>query len=170
MVVDVSKRQPITSNALVWLYRLEEKATTEAASGMALESEATLTKTRDEVETEVKRGTFVTPGKLTIKGSAETFLAVEDPLIEDLESAIDEGKRVEFWYVNSAISKGADKFSGEFFTGIITSLTKSAGVNDSIKLSFEYSLNAPGAKGDVTFTEEQVAVANTVFKDSTIQS
>lgn len=161
------ENRAVEGKQIVWLYRLEsDRLAGESATGMALETNAELTKSRDAETLVTKRRTYRMPAGFDYTGSATTYYGTNDPMVDKMDDAIDNGELVEFWLIETAVANEDGKFKSEYYTGYITSLSKTSGAEGAVEVSLEYALEAPGAKGYATLTEEQQEVARTVFVDT----
>lgn len=159
--------RPTTGKTVIWLYRTEsQKLAGKEAWGMALETNAELNKSRSTELLQTKRRAFRIPGSYEITGSATSFYSEADTSIETMNDAIDNAELIEFWLIETMIKNEEGKFKAEFFEGYITSFVKSAPTEGAVEVQLEYELDAPGAKGYATLTEEQEEVVSVVFRDT----
>lgn len=154
---------------VILLFRLLEDATKEAAFKLAFQTEHENTKSKDSDSVATKDGPIRTPGALEFDFSATSILALNDPYVEKLETALDEDKLIEIWEINRA-EKGtggdADKYKATYYQGYVTSFGKNPNAEDSVELSLEFGINGKGAKGYATLSADQEEVVQYVFKDT----
>lgn len=154
---------------VILLFRLLEDATKEAAFKLAFQTEHENTKSKDSDSVATKDGPIRTPGALEFDFSATSILALNDPYVEKLETALDEDKLIEIWEINRAekgMGEDADKYKATYYQGYVTSFGKNPNAEDSVELSLEFGINGKGAKGYATLSAEQEEVVQYVFKDT----
>ena len=91
---------------IIWLYRVLEDATSEAAFKIGYQMESELSESRDADLTITKDGGVRIPGALESEGSMTSVLASHDTYIKKLRQALRDGKLCEFWEINKADSDG----------------------------------------------------------------
>ena len=160
--------QPSQGSKFVILYRRLDKAATEDAKGMALETDSELSKTRSTERLNTKAGSYVTPSVVEVSGSASSFFAQGDTAIRELEDSIYSPIPTEFWFIDQNIQNEDGKFEAEYFQGFVTDFTKTGATEGALSASLSYELSAPlePARGWATLTREQAAVVNYVFRDT----
>jgi len=153
-----------------WLYRLAEEESTTAAWGLAYTTENGYSKSKDSDSTATKDGAVVTPGAMEVTGSATTLYKIGDPNIDKMESALDNGSRMQFWRINTK-EKGtdtdADKYKAKYFEGYLTSFEETDNAEDNVEYSLEFSLEGKGENGFATFDPENAQANAYKFKDTT---
>lgn len=162
--------EAVQGKQIVYLFRPLDKATVNAASVLAFATDNERTKSKDAESTATKDGNIRTPGVSETEITATAILAKGDTLIDDLDAAMENDKVVECWEVNKAepgTDSNSDKFKAMYFQGYITELSRSSGAEDMVEVSITYGANGAGKSGYATLSQEQQAVADYVFKDTT---
>lgn len=160
--------EAVQGKQLIYLYRIQEKAATEAATQIAFTTENERTKSKDADSTATKDGSIRTPGTSESEVSATSILAQGDTTIDNLEAAMDEDKLLEIWEVNlaNAHESEANKFYATYYQGYLTEVSLSSSAEDYVEVSLTFGLNGDGAKGYATVTQEQQDMAAYVFTDT----
>lgn len=163
-----SEKTAVSGKKIVYMYRIASKAATVAGTALAFTTENSRTKSKDADTTATKDGTIRTPGASEVEISATSILAKGDTLISDLEDAMDKDELIEIWEANLDEKVGGigNKFKGMYFQGYITEMEMSSNAEDNVEVSLTFGINGSGARGEVTVTEEQQAIAAYVFKDT----
>lgn len=161
----------VSGKKIVYLYRILEDAAADDAVALAFTTENTRTKSKDADVTETKDGSIRTPGAAEVEITATSLLVKGDSLIDKLEEAMDADKIIEIWEVNleepASGTNGTGKFKGRYFQGYLTEFEKTSSAEDFVECSLTFGVNGSGAKGDVTVSAEQQAIAEYVFADTT---
>lgn len=161
----------VSGKKIVYLYRILSEAATNAATALAFTTENTRTKSKDADVTETKDGSIRTPGAAEVEITATSLLVKGDPLIDNLEDAMDDDEIIEIWEVNledpATGANNTNKFKGRYFQGYLTEFEKTSSAEDFVECSLTFGVNGSGVKGDVTVTAEQQALAEYVFADTT---
>lgn len=155
---------------IIWLFRVLDNAGTEAAYRIAFQTEGELTETRDSDSVPTKDGILRVPGQLEVEGSFTAIFSRDDPNEKKLRDALRDGKKVEFWEIDSAnegTSTDAGKFEATYYQGYLTERSKSFNAEDHAEISYSYSMEGKGQDGYATLTAEQAEVVQYVFKDTT---
>ncbi|MGC4020252.1 MAG: phage major tail protein, TP901-1 family [Muricomes sp.] len=161
----------IQGKRIVYLYRILKESTTNDATAIAFTSENSRSKSRDSDTVSTKSGTIRVPKDVEIEIQTTALFAGEnDEIIGKLEKALDDGEVLEIWEVNldkPQAGVGTDKFAAKYYHGYITSFELSSNSEDHAEASLEFAIEGKGADGYATVTEEQQALAEYVFKDTT---
>ena len=161
----------VAGKDIVYLYRLLKNQSKAGAERMAFTTENSNNKTQDADTTATKDGTIRVPGQAEIEITSTSLLVKGDTMIADLEAAMDTYEVIEIWEANLSepATDGPEntKFKGTYYQGYLTSLEKTSNSDGHVELSFTFSINGKGAKGDVTVTKEQQEAAAYVFTDTT---
>ncbi|GAB2022418.1 phage major tail protein, TP901-1 family [Pseudolactococcus yaeyamensis] len=162
----------IKGNRIVYLYRILSEATTTTGTAIAFTTENSRSKSRDADTVVTKSGSIRVPGDTEIEISTTALFATEnDPMISKLEKAVDDSAVVEVWEVNLDIkgtaTADANKYKAKYFQAYVTSLELSSSSEDHAEYSLDFSVIGTGADGFATVSEEQKAIAEYVFKDTT---
>ena len=159
--------EAVQGKKLVYLYRVLKDAATDGAVALAFTTENERTKSKDSDSTVTKDGAIRTPGAAEVEITATSILSVGDTLVEKLEEALDNDELIEIWEANLAEAADTDgKFKGRYYQGYLTECALSSSAEDHVEVSLTFAINGSGAKGDVTVSAEQQAVAEYVFKDT----
>lgn len=164
--------EAVSGKKIVYLYRLAEKAKTEAAKNLAFTTENERTKSKDAESTATKDGSIRTPGAAETEITATAVLSKGDKLIAELEDAMDSDKLIEIWEANleDSAEPGPNKFKGMYFQGYLTEVEIISSAEENVEVSLTFGINGSGKRGDVTVTTQQQEVAAYVFKDTTQES
>lgn len=164
--------EAVAGKKIVFLYRLAEKAKTEAAKNLAFTTENGRTKSKDAESTATKDGSIRTPGAAETEITAKAVLSKGDKLIAELEDAMDSDKLIEIWEANleDSVEPGPNKFKGMYFQGYLTEVEITSSAEENVEVSLTFGINGSGKRGDVTVTTQQQEVAAYVFKDTTQES
>lgn len=162
--------QAVQGKNIVYLFRIFGETTAAVAMAFATENERSKSKDSETVAT--KDGGIVIPGDVETEISATAILKKGDSLVDDLEDALDNSTLVEIWEANLDEPVGEDntKFKGRYFQGYITELTLSSSAEDHAEYECTFAVNGAGAKGEVTVSAAQQAVASYVFADTTAKT
>lgn len=159
--------EAVQGKQLIYLFRPLSKAATKDAVAMAFTTENERTKSVDFESTETKDGSILTPGAMEHEITATAILAVGDTMADDLEDACDNKELMEIWEANLATPGTAEgTFKGRYFQGYLTEFSLTSSSEEHAEYSTTFAINGAGAKGDVTVTAAQQAVAAYVFKDT----
>ena len=160
--------EAIQGKRLVYLYRVLEDATKEAANLIAFTTENDRTMSKDADSTATKDGSIRTPGSSEVEITATSILAKSDPMLDKLEDAMIKDKLIEVWEANleEPAEGGENKFKGMYFQAYLTEFETSSSAEDFVEKSLTFGVNGTGERGDVTVNAEQQEMANYVFKDT----
>lgn len=160
--------EAVSGKKLVYLYRILSKAATADGATLAFTTENSKTKSRDADSTETKDGPIRTPGATEVEISATSILVKGDTLIEELETAMDDGEIIEIWEANleEPAGTGTNKFKGAYYQGYLTSFEQTSSAEDFVECSLTFGINGAGVKGEVTVSTEQQEIAAYVFADT----
>lgn len=159
----------VQGKRIVYLFRPISKAGTTDAAAMAFVSENERSKSKDSDTVVTKDGAIRVPGAAEIEITATALVAKGDTMIEDLEAAMDNDELIEIWEANldEPAEGGQNKFKGTYYQAYLTELTLSSSAEDHAEYETTFAVNGNGAKGNVTVSAEQQAVADYVFTDTT---
>ena len=87
----------IAGKKIIYLYRLLEDASKEAAKQIAFVTENGRTKSKDADSTATKDGTIRTPATAEVEITCTSILAKGDTMLDKLESALDNDKLIEVY-------------------------------------------------------------------------
>lgn len=162
----------VQGKKIVYLFRVLSKATTEAATALALTTENGRTLSKDSDTTVTKDGTIRTPGAIEQEVTATTILSVGDTKYAEFQTAMENDELIEIWEANleEPAAGGENKFAGRYMQGYLTEFEISSSAEDHVEVSTTFGINGAGATGDVTVTLEQQAIANYAFTDTTQKS
>lgn len=159
--------EAVQGKKIVYLFRPISKAGTTAAAAMAFVTENERSKSKDSDTVVTKDGSIRVPGAAEIEITATALVAKGDTMIDDLEAAMDNDEIVEVWEANLDEPVEGDKFKGAYYQTYLTELTLTSSSEDHAEYSTTFAVNGTGAKGEVTVSAEQQAVADYVFTDTT---
>ena len=157
----------IQGSKILYLFRILSKAATSNAMAMAFVTENERSKSKDVETTQTKDGAVLTPGAIEGEVSATAILSTDDTMAEELEDALDNNEVLEIWEVNLEKPGTTDgKYKGRYFQGYLTEFTLTSSSEEAAEYETTFALIGSGAKGDVTVSDEQMAVAEYVFADT----
>ncbi|MDN6670660.1 MAG: phage major tail protein, TP901-1 family [Staphylococcus equorum] len=148
--------------------RLKDKGT-EAASKLAFQTEHEVSKTRDVDATPTKDGNVQSIGAIEQEISVTSILAKGDELVDTLEKAMDEGEIIEVWDIDRTGEGSGSKYPATYYQALITDFSQSPNAEDDVELEMDLAVNGVGQKGEATLTEDQMAVVQYVFADTTVE-
>ena len=160
--------EAVQGKKIVYLFRVLSKAPTTDAVAMAFVTENERTKSKDYEATATKDGNIMTPGAGEQEITSTAIFAVGDPMPETLEDALDNDELLEIWEANLAepVGESTNQFKGRYFQGYLTEFSLSSSAEEHAEYSTTFAINGKGAKGNVTVSVEQQAVADYVFADT----
>ena len=165
--------KPVAGKRVVYLYRLLSKAGSDSGATLAFTTENGRTKSKDADTTATKDGIIRTPGMIEEEITATSLLKKSDTLLAGLESSMDNDGIVEVWEANlddPAEDLGGNKFKGRYFQAYLTEFEINSDSEDYAEVSLTFGVIGSGKTGNVTVSEEQQAVADYVFKDTTVEA
>lgn len=160
----------VQGKKIIYLFRLLKEAATNAATAMAFVTENERSKSKDYESTATKDGSVITPGEVEHEITATTILST-DGSAEKFEDAMDNDELIEIWEANLAepVGDGSNKYKGRYFQGYLKEFTLTSSAEEHAEYETTFGINGKGAKGEVTVTAEQQAIADYVFKDTAAQ-
>lgn len=160
----------IKGNRIIYLYRILKDAATDDATAIAFTTENDRSKSRDSDTVATKDGPIRVPGEVETEINTTALFASEnDEMIGKLESALDDGDKVEIWEVNldkPGTDADSGKFAAKYFQGYVTNFELSTNSEDHAEASLDFGIEGKGADGYATVTDEQQELAAYVFKDT----
>lgn len=159
--------EAVQGKKIVYLFRIF--GATGDAVAMAFTTENERTKSKDADVTATKDGSIRTPGASEVEITATALLKKGDDLAEKLEDAMDNDTLIEIWEANlDEPGTGDNKFKGRYYQGYLTEFSLTSSAEEHAEYSTTFAVNGIGAKGDVTVSAAQQAVAGYVFTDSIV--
>lgn len=155
-------------NRIIYLVRLLSKATTEAASSIAFQTDGSEKVSNDVDTTKTKSGSVTTSSGAEVELDM-TFVASDknDTICADIKDATRKGETVECWKVNlDKAGTASGTYKGTYYQGKFSDYEESYGAEDHVEIQTTYSADGTGEDGDVTVTEEQLRLASYVFTDT----
>lgn len=167
---DTAAKTAVQGKQIIYLFRPLKNSAAKDAVAMAFTTENERTKSVDYESTPTKDGSVQTGGTMEHEVTATAILAVGDTMAEELEDALDNHEVVEIWEANLAapVNEGSDntKFKGRYMQGYLNEFALATTAEDHAEYSTTFAINGAGAKGEVTVTAEQQAIASYAFKDT----
>lgn len=162
------KPEIVQGKQIVYLFRLLKEAATKSATTMAFVTENERSKSVDYETTATKDGGVQTPGAVEQEITATTILST-DGSAEKFEDAMDNNELLEIWEANLAepVGEGSNQFKGRYFQGYLKEFTLTSSAEEHAEYETTFGINGKGAKGNVTVSAEQQALAEYVFADTT---
>ena len=160
--------EAVSGKKLVYLYRIKSKAATTDGVALAFTTENERTKSKDSDSVVTKDGSIRVPGAVEQEITATSLLAKGSTFVDELEDAMDNDELIEIWEANleEPAAEGQNKFKGMYFQGYLTEVSRTSNAEDHVEVSLTFAINGSGARGDVTVSEEQQAIAEYVFADT----
>lgn len=162
--------EAVQGKQLIYLFRIQSKASQQAATVLAFQTEGERTTSKDADSTATKDGSIRTPGVAEIEVSTTSIMAKGDTTVNDLENAMLNDELVECWELNRAepgASENEGKYKAKYYQGYITEVSYSASAEDMIEVSMTFGANGNGKDGYATLSAEQEEAADYAFKDTT---
>lgn len=158
----------VQGKQIVYLYRILSEAATENATQISFVTENSFSKSKEAESTVTKDGTIRTPGASEIEISSTSLFAKGDPMIEKLETAMDNNEILEIWRVNLAepVGEGSNKFKAKYYQGYLNEFEETASAEEAVEYSHTFGINGDGVSGEATVTAEQQEMAAYVFADT----
>lgn len=157
-------RKAVDGKQIIYLFRvLGDK---NPATAMAFTTENERSKSNENEVIQTKDGGISMP-QIETEISTTAILAVGDDLADRLETAMDEGAKIEVWEANLAEKgTGENTFKGRYFQGYLNEFTLTSSAEEHAEYECTFAISGAGVKGDVTVTAEQQEAANYTFTDT----
>ena len=151
---------------LVLLWRLLDDEKANAGTLMMFQTEHSVEKSSDSDSTVTKTGTIQSTSVMEEEVPFTSLVAVDDPVIEWLNEAIDEGKLLEQWEIDITKEGASGKYPAKYRQGYLTELSTKANAEDDVEVEGTFKTNMKAQKGEATFTMEQLEAVQYQFKDT----
>lgn len=154
---------------IIYKYRIQEKASTEAAWTLAFTEENENDISVDADSTATKDGSVRTPSTPEIEINATALMSAEDTRIDEIRSAMLHNKLIEIWEIN--LDKPAEtdgKYKGTYYQGYCTEIDLTSNAEDIAEVELTFGVNGIGADGECTVTDTEIEEASYVFTDTTV--
>ena len=160
--------EAVSGKKLVYLYRIKSKAAEKDGVALAFTTENERTKSKDSDSVVTKDGSIRVPGAVEQEITATSLLAKGSTFVDELEDAMDNDEIIEIWEANldEPVSDSETQFKGMYFQGYLTEVAVASNAEDHVEVSLTFAINGSGARGNVTVSAEQQAVAEYVFTDT----
>lgn len=155
----------VDGKQIIYLFRVLESASSKDAVAMAFTTENERSKSNEGETIETKDGGINIP-KIETEISTTAILAVGDTLADELEAAMDDGKKIEIWEANLAESVGTNQFKGRYFQGLLSEFTLSSSAEDHAEYECTFTIDGAGKTGNVTVTAAQQEIYSYAFTDT----
>ena len=152
----------------ILLFRVLKSDGTKAASKLAFQTEHEISKTRDINSVATKDGIRQSLGELETEISVTSILARDDVFAVEIEKALDDGEVIEIWDIDRGGEGTLGKYPATYYQAYLTDFSQNPNAEDDIELSMSFNVNGKGVKGEATLTEDQAAVVQYAFKDTTV--
>lgn len=169
LFADATKPEVVQGKKIIYLFRLLSEAASESAAAMAFVTENERSKSVDYEATATKDGAVQTPGEVEHEITATAIFST-DGKAEKFEDAMDNNEKIEIWEINLAYPGTGDdegKYSARYMQGYITELTLTSSAEEHAEYETTFAISGTGEKGFATVSDEQKAIAEYVFKDTT---
>ncbi|MGP6387782.1 phage major tail protein, TP901-1 family [Streptococcus dysgalactiae] len=150
----------------ILLFRLLEEASKKEATKLAFQTEHEVGKSRDIDGKKTKDGVIQSLGALEYDFKATSILAKGDELAGKLEKAMEEGKIIEIWDIDSEKAGLEGKYPSTYYRGYISSFNAKKNAEENIEIEMEFAINGVGKRGDATLTEAQKLTVQYKFADT----
>ena len=151
---------------IVLLWRLLKDAAEKEGTLMLFQTEHSTEKSRDGDSIITKTGTIRKPGELEEEVPFTSLAAVDDPVIDFLDTAIDEGEILELWEVDMNKEATGGKYPAKYRQGYLTELSKAANAEDEVEISGTFATNMKAQSGEATFSFDQMEAVQYQFRDT----
>lgn len=160
--------EAVSGKKLVYLYRIKSKAAEKDGVALAFTTENERTKSKDSDSVVTKDGSIRVPGAVEQEITATSLLAKGSTFVDELEDAMDNDEIIEIWEANldEPVADSETQFKGMYFQGYLTEVAVASNAEDHVEVSLTFAINGSGARGNVTVSAEQQAVAEYVFTDT----
>ncbi|MDD3338432.1 MAG: phage major tail protein, TP901-1 family [Lachnospiraceae bacterium] len=160
--------EAVQGKKIAYLYRVKSTAATKNGTALAFTTENGRTKSKNADSTATKDGSIRMPGTSEVEITATSILKKGDPLVDELEKALDDDSLIEIWEINLAepAVTGSNKFKAKYFQGYLTAIERTANAEDFAEVSLTFGVNGTGVDGEATVTTEQQDIASYVFTDT----
>ena len=160
--------EAVSGKKLVYLYRIKSKAAEKDGVALAFTTENERTKSKDSDSVVTKDGSIRVPGAVEQEITATSLLAKGSTFVDELEDAMDNDEIIEIWEANldEPVADSETQFKGMYFQGYLTEVSVASSAEDHVEVSLTFAINGSGARGNVTVSAEQQAVAEYVFTDT----
>lgn len=138
------------------------------ANKLAFQTEHEVSKSRDIDGVATKDGMRQSLGELETEISVTSILAKGDDFADTMEDAFDNGEIIEIWDIDRSAEGSAGKHPATYYQAYATEFTQTPNAEDDVEMSISFSVNGRGQKGEATLTEEQEAVVQYAFTDTTV--
>jgi TP901-1 family phage major tail protein len=165
----------ISGKNVILFFRERAKHDKEDGSRLKFQTEHSLSKEKESDTTITKDGpmTTIADGESSFDISSLAYKDDNGTLTvwENLEDCFDRGALMELWEVDiSGVSDSQLKVKPVYYQGYFTSFEKNAPAEGKVELSFSFTINGKGVKGEETLTSEQLAVIKkTMYEYQTIK-
>lgn len=151
---------------LVLLWRLLEDEKTNAGTLMMFQTEHSVDKSSDSDSTVTKTGTIQSTSVMEEEVPFSSLVANDDPVVDWLHEAIDDGKLLEQWEIDITKDAAAGKYPATYRQGYLTELSTKANAEDDVEIEGTFKTNMKAQKGEATFTMEQLEAVQYQFRDT----
>ena len=151
---------------IVLLWRLLKDAAEKEGTLMLFQTEHSTEKSRDDDSVVTKTGTIRKPGELEEEVPFTSLAAVDDPVIDFLDTAIDDGELLELWEVDMNKEPADGKYPAKYRQGYLTELSKAANAEDEVEISGTFATNMKAQTGEATFSFDQMEAVQYQFRDT----
>ena len=151
---------------IVLLWRLLKDAAAQVGTLMLFQTEHSTEKSRDGDSVVTKTGTIRKPGELEEEVPFTSLAAIDDPVIEYLETAIEDGELLELWEVDMNQKPVSGKYPAKYRQGYLTELSQAANAEDEVEISGTFVTNMKAQSGEATFSLDQMDAVQYQFRDT----
>lgn len=165
--------EPVQGSKIMYLVRVLEDLTKEAAMILAFQTEGSTSISKDADNVVTKSGSVRVPGGAEIEITLNALFAKGDENVKKVKAALLKDKVVEVWEINTAIEgtgENAGKYESCYYNGYITEFELTANAEDFTEYSLTVGVFGEPKDGYATLTQEQLEAAQYVFKDTVVQT
>nr|WLJ25814.1 MAG: major tail protein [Firmicutes phage HS10] len=149
---------------IVLLWRLLKDAKTKDGGLMMFQTEHSVEKSRDSDSVVTKTGTIRNLGALEEEVPFTSLCATDDPVLDYLNTAIDEGEELELWEVDMNMEANAGKYPAKYRRGYLSKLSYTANAEDNVEVEGTFATEMQAQKGEVALTLSQTEAAQYQFR------
>lgn len=158
--------EALQGKKIVLLWRLLSKAAEGAGSLMMFQTEHSVEKSSDSESTVTKTGTIRSAAEVEEEIPFKSIVAKDDPVFEYINTAIDNGEKLELWEVDTNYEQEDGKYPGKYRQGYLTELSYTANAEDLMEVEGTFATDMKAQKGQCTLTMEQIEAAQYAFRDT----
>lgn len=146
------------------LWRLLKDAKEKDGALMMFQTEHSVEKSRDSDNVVTKTGTLKNVGGLEEEVPFTSLCANGDPVLDYLNTAIDDGEELELWEVDMNEASQAGKYPAKYRRGYLSELNYTANAEDNMEVEGTFATEMKAQKGEVSLTPAQMEAVQYQFR------